>query len=210
MQLHRMGIWHCRWRRAVARNERDLEKHEDIRRVIFDSFYQHSKEEASKLFSRVCHNAIVCCARWFLEYDYDLDYDCRYWDNTTPLLGLLSYIEVPNFDVVKMLLRKSVDVNAVDDRKRTPLIALAGYFKWAKYYGHSLETFRLLLQHGAKLDEQDESGKTALHYAFQWEQWELVEFLIDSGANTSIKNASNKLASELVPAHSRCLFGFIR
>uniref|UniRef100_A0A240PNW2 Ion transport domain-containing protein n=1 Tax=Anopheles atroparvus TaxID=41427 RepID=A0A240PNW2_ANOAO len=193
-------------------NERDLEKHEDIRRVIFDSFYQHSMEEASKLFSRVCHNAIVCCARWFLEYDYDLDYDCRYWNcwNSTPLLGLFTYLEEPNFEVVEKLLHKSVDVNAVDDRKRTPLIALAEFFKFTQSYGHSLETFRLLLKKEAKLDEQDYSGNTALHYAFQWEQWELVEFLIESGAKTSIKNASNKLASEMVSANSRCLFGFIR
>ncbi|KFB35089.1 AGAP005326-PA-like protein [Anopheles sinensis] len=194
-------------------HERHLERHEDIRRMLFDSLFEHSKEEASKLFWRVCQNAIVCCARWFLEYNYDLDYDYRCtddWDRSTPLLGLLSYMELPNDDIVEKLLQKPIDVNATNDRKRNALIILADRYRWAKYYGHSLETFRLLLKRGAKLDEQDESGNTALHYAFQEEQWELVEFLIESGANTTVKNESNKLPGEMGPAFNRCLFSFIR
>ncbi|XP_058122637.1 uncharacterized protein LOC131293842 [Anopheles ziemanni] len=194
-------------------HERYLEQHKDIRRVLFDSLFEHSKEEASKLFCRVSQKAIVCCARWFLEYNYDLDYDYRCtdgWNRSTPLLGLLSYMELPNDDIVEKLLQKPIDVNATNDRQQSALIILAVRFKWAKHYGHSLDTFRLLLKRGAKLDEQDEDGNTALHYAFREEQWELVEFLIESGANTTVKNESNKLPSEMGPGFNRCLFSFIR
>ncbi|XP_053674554.1 ankyrin-3-like [Anopheles nili] len=195
-------------------NQRFLEEHPDIRRLLFDSLYEHSREKASELFSRVCHRSILSCAKWFKEYNYAIDYDHRDWGQSTPLLGLVSYFEFDvedQLEIARWLLQKPIDVNAVDDRGKNALIALASRFRWMKSYGASfMATAESLLQCGAKLDEQDESGNTVLHYAFQDEQWELLELLIDKGANVSVKNASKKLPCEMGSVFSRSLFGFMR
>ncbi|XP_058064811.1 uncharacterized protein LOC131214457 [Anopheles bellator] len=191
-------------------NERELEKYDDIRRLLFDSLYEHSKEEASELFARVCHRAIVSCSRWFLDYDYDLNYDYTDYMGYTPLLGLLSYMEEPNFDIVERLLRKPVNVNAVTDRKQTALIIFVNRFRSAKWYGHSIETVHLLLNRGVKIDAQDEDGNTALHLAFENAHWDVVECLIESNANVGLKNAAGKVPCEMAPAFSRFLYGFMK
>ena len=52
---------------------------------------------------------------------------------------------------------KAVDVNAIDQMKRSAL-------HWAAVLGHH-EFVALLLQHGAKAKLADDTGATALHYA---------------------------------------------
>ncbi|XP_050097907.1 uncharacterized protein LOC126578918 [Anopheles aquasalis] len=191
-------------------NGHNLAEHEDIRRILFDSLYKHSREQSSELFGTVCHRAIVCCSRWFLDYDYDLNYDHADYMGYTPLLGLVSYMEEPNSDIIERLLRKSINVNAVTDRKQTALILFADRFRSAQWYGHRVETARLLVNRGVNIDAQDEDGNTALHLAFRGEHWELVAFLIESNANLSLKNGDGKVACEMAPAFSHRLYGFMR
>uniref|UniRef100_A0A2M4AAC6 Putative ankyrin n=1 Tax=Anopheles triannulatus TaxID=58253 RepID=A0A2M4AAC6_9DIPT len=191
-------------------NEQKLTEHEDIRRILFDSLYKHSRQQASELFTTVCHRAIVCCSRWFLDYDYDLNYDFADDMGYTPLLGLVSYMEVPNSDIIERLLRKSINVNAVNDRKQTALILFADRFRSAQWYGHTVETARLLVNRGVNIDAQDENGNTALHLAFGGEHWELVTLLIESNASLSLKNSAGKVACEMAPAFSQSLYGFMR
>ncbi|XP_049546822.1 uncharacterized protein LOC125957858 [Anopheles darlingi] len=191
-------------------NERNLTDHEGIRRILFDSLYKHSRQQASELFTTVAHRAIVCCTRWFLDYDYDLNYDHADYMGYTPLLGLVSYMEVPNSDIIERLLRKSINVNAVTDRKQTALILFADRFRSAHWYGHTVDTARLLVNRGVNIDAQDEEGNTALHLAFRGEHWELVVFLIESNANLALKNVAGKVACEMASAFSQILYGFLR
>uniref|UniRef100_A0A2M4BCY9 Putative ankyrin n=1 Tax=Anopheles marajoara TaxID=58244 RepID=A0A2M4BCY9_9DIPT len=191
-------------------NEQELAEHEDIRRILFDSLYKHSRQQASELFTTVCHRAIVCCSRWFLDYDYDLNYDHADYMGYTPLLGLVSYMEEPNSDIIERLLRKSINVNAVTDRKQTALILFVDRFRSAQWYGHTMETARLLVNRGVNIDAQDENGNTALHLAFGGEHWELVAFLIESNANISLRNVAGKVACEMAPTFSHSLYGFMR
>uniref|UniRef100_A0A182WAJ2 Uncharacterized protein n=1 Tax=Anopheles minimus TaxID=112268 RepID=A0A182WAJ2_9DIPT len=190
-------------------NQKFLEKHPDIRRLLFDSLYEHSKTEMAELFSRVCHTAIPCCVQWFMEYDYDIDYNYSFWDST-PLLGLLSYVELDMEHQIRMiekLLQKSIDVNASNNFGRNALMILANGTLWTKYcVNFSLE----LVKRGIRVNEQDEQGNTALHYAFLHNQWELVEFLIVNGSNVTVKNKSNKLACEMGIESNGSLFGFIK
>ncbi|XP_050072779.1 uncharacterized protein LOC126560872 [Anopheles maculipalpis] len=192
-------------------NQEFLEEHPNIRRLLFDSLYEHSKEKMAEVFSRVCHNSIPCCVRWFMEYDYDIDYDHQYWDQSTPLLALFSYIECDINEQVAMiekLLQKSIDVNAANSMGRTALITLAN--GWRRHCDHLKPGLAsLLLRRGAKVDQQDDQGNTALHHAFESEQWEMVEFLIENGANVSLKNNAGKRACEMGTAMKRSLFGFV-
>uniref|UniRef100_A0A2M4CGC8 Putative ankyrin n=1 Tax=Anopheles darlingi TaxID=43151 RepID=A0A2M4CGC8_ANODA len=191
-------------------NEDELTVHDDIRRILFDSLYKHSRQQASELFATVCYRAIVCCSRWFLDYDYDLNYDHTDDTGYTPLLGLVSYLEMPNYDIIERLLRKSINVNAVNVWKQTALILFASRFRSAQWNGHSVETARLLVNRGVQIDAQDEDGNTALHVAFSEEHWELVVFLIECNANLALKNAAGKVACEMVPTFKQTLYAFMR
>ena len=50
-----------------------------------------------------------------------------------------------------------------------------------------IQWVRFLLQAGANIDAQDNSGYTALHYAVQESKLECVQQLIDSGANVNVR-----------------------
>ncbi|XP_050082061.1 uncharacterized protein LOC126569180 [Anopheles aquasalis] len=190
-------------------HEDELTAHEDIRRILFDSLYNHSRQQASEMFATVCYRAIVCCSRWFLDYDYDLDYDHADDTGYTPLLALVSYMEMPNYDIIERLLGKSINVNAVNVWKQTPLMLFVTRFQSAQWYGHTVKTARLLVNRGVQIDAQDEDGNTALHLAFSEEHWELVVFLIECNANLALKNAAGKVACEMIPAFKQSLYAFM-
>uniref|UniRef100_A0A182QYN4 EGF-like domain-containing protein n=1 Tax=Anopheles farauti TaxID=69004 RepID=A0A182QYN4_9DIPT len=165
---------------------RNLEKHPEIRKTLFDSLYRHSPDKAAEFFREVSHRAINCCARWMLDYGYEIDLELRDQYGYTPLLGLLAYMEEENLDVVERLLRKGVNVNARDNRGRNALLAITSHFRSAQWYGHSLKTIELLLDYGADINAQDENGNTAMHHAFEETQLELAALLVARGADTKL------------------------
>lgn len=62
------------------------------------------------------------------------------------------------------------------------------------------------LDQGAQIDYQGEKGFTALMLAADNNNEQIVEYLLEQGANPSIKNASNELASKLVSKGSPIYF----
>uniref|UniRef100_A0A182WLZ9 Uncharacterized protein n=1 Tax=Anopheles minimus TaxID=112268 RepID=A0A182WLZ9_9DIPT len=186
-----------------------LEKYPEIRKQLFDGLYKHSRDEAAIFFREVCHRAINCCARWFLDYGYDIDFEVQDKYAYTPLLGLLSYMEEPNLDVVERLVKKGVNVNARNDWGRNSLLALVFCFRSAQWNGHTLKTVELLLDHGAGINMQDNDGNTALHYAFGDMHMDLVQLLMARGADRKIKNNANKLPHQMVGKDFQPLFAFL-
>ena len=57
-------------------------------------------------------------------------------------------------DVVMTLIQKGVDVNCLDQLRHTPIITATA--------GASLESFMILLRHGAKINVKDEWGMTLI------------------------------------------------
>ncbi|XP_049297000.1 putative ankyrin repeat protein RF_0381 [Anopheles funestus] len=186
-----------------------LEKYPEIRKQLFDSLYKHSRDEASTFFGTVCHRAINCCARWFLDYGYDIDIEVQDDYRYTPLVGLLSYMEEPNLDVVERLLKKGANVNTRNDWGRNALLAIVCNFRSAQWYGHTLTTIDMLLDYGADINIQDNDGNTALHYAFSDMHIELAELLIVRGADRKIKNNANKLPYQMVSKDLQPLYAFL-
>jgi ankyrin repeat protein len=84
-------------------------------------------------------------------------------------------------DVLRLLIEARADMNAPDEGsgRRSPLqqAALMG----------SLEKARLLVKAGAKLEQRDGDGMTALHYAVQGGDKNVVKLLMDSGARPNAK-----------------------
>ena len=82
---------------------------------------------------------------------------------------------------MKMLVEAGADVRATSDNRATCLILAA-------YYGHT-DTVRYLVSlPEVDLDHQDSNNCTALHFAVQEEHPDVVQVLIDAGADIETKN----------------------
>jgi ankyrin repeat protein len=85
-------------------------------------------------------------------------------------------ISCPSEQLIKLLLEKGANLNALDGSGSTPLIT-------AIKYGDHLDNMRLLknikllLEYGADVDVRDNFGKSALDYAAAQDRWEAVELL---------------------------------
>ncbi|XP_055602716.1 uncharacterized protein LOC129751312 [Uranotaenia lowii] len=190
--------------------QRLLEKYPSTTKLLFDSLFQHSPEEASRVFSVACDKAMNYVARKFLEFNYDLNYDYLSSYEYTPILGLLSYMEEENFDIVKNLVEKGVDLHVRSQWGRNSLLSFASRFRSAKWYGHTVETAQLLIDHGARINDCNNEGNTALHVAAADGEWELVEVLLRNGADVTRKNHAGLTPMEGARRLDRELFYFIK
>jgi len=74
-----------------------------------------------------------------------------------------------------------------DAEGKTPFILAAKVL-------NELAAIRLLRDHHANIDHQDKSGKTALHYACIYGLKDLIDCLVRSGANLSLRDDEGNLA----------------
>lgn len=85
----------------------------------------------------------------------------------------------------KHLLAKGEDPDQVDSEQRTAAIN-------AVRYEASTETMTVLLDHNASLTKRDLWGLTPLHYAAQDNHFEMLKFLLDSGADPMSTKSNDK------------------
>ncbi|XP_066020776.1 5'-nucleotidase isoform X2 [Pocillopora verrucosa] len=84
-----------------------------------------------------------------------------------------------------LLTHGEMDPNVKDEiLKGVPLHGAAEY--------GSIDAARVLLEHGAEINKQDLIGNTALHIACEHEQVKMRTFLIDQGADKTIKNSDGE------------------
>ena len=82
---------------------------------------------------------------------------------------------------VKMLVKAGADVRATDDERNTCLILAA-------YFGHTDTVRYLVTLPEVDLNHQESTNCTALHFAVQEKHADVVEVLIDAGADIETKN----------------------
>jgi ankyrin repeat protein len=85
-----------------------------------------------------------------------------------------------NYTVVKMLIENGVDVNTVTSDQRTSL-----HYAASTEYANA-RSARLLLNAGINVNARDAEGMTALHLASRVRNYEIVEMLVDNGADVTI------------------------
>ncbi|XP_053686824.1 uncharacterized protein LOC128736373 [Sabethes cyaneus] len=173
-----------------------LTDHPEILKALLDAVYKHSREEASRNFAAVCFGSINFLVEKFLDFDYDLDFNCRSYFGRIPLLGLFMFVHERNDHLAYRLLQKGANVETRDQRGRTALLMAASNFGSLKRFGHGLAVVQMLLDHGANVNARDENGDTALHLAFNGKNLELVELLVRNGANLKVKNINGRMPCE--------------
>ncbi len=92
-------------------------------------------------------------------------------------------------EIVNMLLKNGVEINAQNEEGRTALM-------YAVSEG-SKELTEILIKNGANVNLKDINGDTALIIAIGNENEEISELLIKSGANTNDKNLEGKKLLEM-------------
>lgn len=105
----------------------------------------------------------------------------------TPLMYAASNSE----EVTKALLKFGPDVNLVDEAKQSALIhAIRGY------PSNQLSIVERLLKNGARVDQSDHEGNTALHFMVQRgglsSSLELIEALIEAGSDVNAQNLAGE------------------
>ena len=98
--------------------------------------------------------------------------------------------------VVRLLLDRGVDVNTKYGNDLTVLMWAAGYSAEAGVKD-AIAVTTLLIERGAKLDERDNRGRTALMIAAELNHAATADLLIARGADKSLKDKQGKTAGDL-------------
>ncbi|KAH9969671.1 hypothetical protein BC827DRAFT_22763 [Russula dissimulans] len=124
--------------------------------------------------------------RMLLEHNADID--AREIDGNTPLHRAVAPAAAPSFvvdrnlfGIIQLFLEQGADVNAQNNNESTPL----HHSSRRQWYGSStygtVEGSRMLLEYGAKMEIEDNEGKTALQVASEAGRDDMVEFLSSWG-----------------------------
>lgn len=100
------------------------------------------------------------------------------WDDDSPPMQFYYAAAQGDVTQVQALLAQGMSVNTMYPFDESLLIRAAQFSQ--------LEVARLLLDHGADVDHQDNTGCTALKSAVEEDSVEMVDLLLDAGADMTI------------------------
>ena len=99
-------------------------------------------------------------------------------------------------DIVGLLLDRGVDINARYGNDLTVLMWAAGYSDEAGTQDME-KVIKLLLDRGARIDDQDNRGRTPLMIAAELNHTVAVDLLLARGADKSLRDKQGKSAADL-------------
>jgi ankyrin repeat protein len=124
--------------------------------------------------------------------------DAKNNEGWTPLAYAVT---VHDLDIVKLLLDDGADVNAklrhFQDGQRTILMQAVATTEGEDAKDKGYQTIQLLVARGAQVDAQDDNGETALMYAVRSGKPGLVQLMLASKANPSLRNKKNQTALDI-------------
>jgi uncharacterized protein len=103
--------------------------------------------------------------------------------------------------IVQLLLGKGIDVNARYANDLTVLMWASGHANDVPEKD-GLNTVELLVSKGARLDDADDRGRTALMTAAELGRDAVVELLVAKGASTTLKDRAGKSAIDLAASEN--------
>lgn len=194
-------------------NEEDIPKVDEstqknnIPKAIGD-FYQainadhYNHEEVTKILDRLQLALVKGQEKSFSENQFQ-----RYHEHCfqTPLLAIChiasqhstAITDEQLSEIITRLIKLGADITKKDELGSTPLLLLASSVKERP---HLIKSIKLLLQHGAVISEQNDSGKTVLHQAYNAENFELAHHLLDLNATVLADEDDQSFLMELTEA----------
>jgi ankyrin repeat protein len=106
---------------------------------------------------------------------------------------LVQAAEVDDTSAVRQLLAQGANINAQDDRGRTPVMAAA--------HGNHVETVQALIEAGADINIRNNHSDNPFPYAGAEGLLDILKLTIDAGADTRLTNRFDGTA--LIPAADR-------
>lgn len=94
---------------------------------------------------------------------------------------------------------KAIDIHTTDSFGNTPLHIAAN---WGHLWG-TIQEIEELIDAGANINAINNLGKTPLHEAMNMDELEVAKLLLDRGARTDIKSATNQTALEMADSQSK-------
>lgn len=116
------------------------------------------------------------------------------WENGNTALHLVCKSSRGHQDTLKLLLRFGPNVNELNDRNETPLLAVASHPSERDF---DLEAIKLLVAAGAHLNQMDKRGMAALHWACLMKPFDMIKLLVESGADTGLYKIGKEQLSAL-------------
>jgi uncharacterized protein len=104
-------------------------------------------------------------------------------------------------DIVKRLLGRNIDINARYQHDLTLLMWASGPDEKVAE-AEAIEVVRYLVDAGARVDDRDARGRTALMIAAEGGHAEIVALLLARGADQSLKDQAGKRAADLTTLSS--------
>jgi uncharacterized protein len=177
----------------------------------------------SALFEMAAHTRDAAMVSYLLQLGADPN--SKSYEGSPALLnaiqpGLMgSYDAAPSLEITTLLLNHGADLNAIDKNWTTPLMAAAftgderivkilldhkanpnigsRFGMTALMWARGVPAVKLLLTSGAYVNDKEITGKTALYWATQRVDPEVVRVLIEAGASVNAKDDTGMSALQL-------------
>lgn len=172
-----------------------LVEQEEKTRLMFEAELEKSKERASQIFAEACVLLNIFIVERMLTME--LDFNAQGYNGKTGLVALMEAYENFPVKLVLQLLDKPVDVNIRDIDGRNALLMLVLKFPSLKPQGADVELARKIIGLGVDIDQVDNEENTALHYACKIADFDLIEALVEKGADLRIRNKRGLLCYQM-------------
>jgi ankyrin repeat protein/truncated hemoglobin YjbI len=179
----------------VARTEY-LGRLDDAERPVADLLIAHGKKVPAWMLPRACRPDVstneVHRVKVLLDYGASLDDRGRY--GVTALHYAVRGGKLP---LIKLLLQRGADVNALDGDSLTPLVHLSK----TRSKADPIPVLEALTASGADVNARDQNqGTLLMHFARQG-KIEAVRWLLAHGADRKARNQSGKTAADMGRKH---------
>jgi ankyrin repeat protein len=133
------------------------------------------------------HSGHLPCVQFLVEQGAKIEYTYNRLNHSSLRIAVIN----SHVEVVSYLLNAGANVDVVNWKGRTLLTEISSSKKC------QATVMRLLLDHGANIDAQDNHGWTALITAMLAENTDAVKLLLENDANTMIRDNENQTALDI-------------
>jgi len=182
---------------ADAQRAGFLGRLDDAQRPVADLLVAHGKRVPSWMLPRSCRPDVS--SNELHRVDVLLAYGASVDDRGRYGLTALHYaVRGGKLPLIKLLLARGAQANALDEDGLTPLLHLSK----TRSKADPIPVMELLVACGADVDARDESQSTLLMYFARRGDAEPVQWLLAHGADRNARNKSGKTAAEVGRAHA--------